>query len=104
CGRGSELVRWGTRPPWRGLGYTSRYATRGSHRTQRSGSGSGASEGFEGESMKKAFVIGALLVVLTLSLGGSVASKGTDNGATYEQLRWRCSRLSRTSTSTRSRP
>jgi len=37
--------------------------------------------------MKKAFVIGALLVVLTLSLGGSVASKGTDNGATYEQLR-----------------
>src|SRR5881394_4403601 len=39
------------------------------------------------ESMKKAFVIGALLVVLTLSLGGSVASKGTDNGATYAQLR-----------------
>src|ERR671930_211540 len=37
--------------------------------------------------MKKAFVIGALLVVLTLSLGGTVASKGTDNGATYEQLR-----------------
>src|SRR5438876_914637 len=37
--------------------------------------------------MKRAFVIGALLVVLTLSLGGSVASKGTDNGATYEQLR-----------------
>src|SRR5256885_523990 len=37
--------------------------------------------------MKKAFVIGALLVVLTLSLGGSVASKGTDSGATYEQLR-----------------
>src|SRR5574341_1912846 len=37
--------------------------------------------------MKKAFVIGALLVVLTLSLGGSVASKGTESGATYEQLR-----------------
>jgi carboxyl-terminal processing protease len=37
--------------------------------------------------MKKAFVIGSLLVVLTLSLGGSVASKGTDGGATYEQLR-----------------
>ncbi|MEK7387189.1 MAG: S41 family peptidase [candidate division NC10 bacterium] len=37
--------------------------------------------------MKKAFVISALLVVLTLSLGGSVASKGTDSGATYEQLR-----------------
>ncbi|MCL6641594.1 MAG: S41 family peptidase [Candidatus Rokubacteria bacterium] len=37
--------------------------------------------------MKKAFVIGALLVVLTLSLGGSVASKSTDGGATYEQLR-----------------
>ena len=37
--------------------------------------------------MKKAFVIGSLLVVLTLSLGGTVASKGTDNGPTYEQLR-----------------
>jgi carboxyl-terminal processing protease len=37
--------------------------------------------------MKKAFVTGALLVVLTLSLGGSAASKGTDNAATYEQLR-----------------
>jgi carboxyl-terminal processing protease len=37
--------------------------------------------------MKKAFVIGSLLVVLTLSLGGTVASKGTDTGATYEQLR-----------------
>jgi carboxyl-terminal processing protease len=37
--------------------------------------------------MKKAFVIGSLLVVLTLSLGGSVASKGTDGGPTYEQLR-----------------
>lgn len=37
--------------------------------------------------MRKAFVIGALLVVLTLSLGGSVASKGTDTGATYEQLK-----------------
>jgi carboxyl-terminal processing protease len=37
--------------------------------------------------MKKAFVIGSLLVVLTLSLGGSVASKSTDNSPTYEQLR-----------------
>src|SRR5262245_24753891 len=37
--------------------------------------------------MKKACVIGSLLVILTLSLGGSVASKGTDSGATYEQLR-----------------
>jgi carboxyl-terminal processing protease len=37
--------------------------------------------------MKKAFVIGALLVVLTLSLGGSAVSKVTDNAATYEQLR-----------------
>jgi carboxyl-terminal processing protease len=37
--------------------------------------------------MKKAFVISSLLVVLTLSLGGSVASKSTDSGATYEQLR-----------------
>jgi carboxyl-terminal processing protease len=37
--------------------------------------------------MKKAFVISALLVVLTLSIGGSAVSKGTDSGATYEQLR-----------------
>ncbi|MBM4439363.1 MAG: S41 family peptidase [Candidatus Rokubacteria bacterium] len=37
--------------------------------------------------MKKAVVIGSLLVVLTLSLGGSVASKSTDGSATYEQLR-----------------
>src|SRR2546425_7731002 len=37
--------------------------------------------------MKKAFVIGSLLVVLTLSLGGSVASKSADSSATYEQLR-----------------
>jgi carboxyl-terminal processing protease len=37
--------------------------------------------------MKKAFVIGSLLVVLTLSLGGSVASKVTETAATYEQLR-----------------
>ena len=38
--------------------------------------------------MKKAFVIGSLLVVLTLSLGGTVASKSTDgSSATYEQLR-----------------
>jgi carboxyl-terminal processing protease len=37
--------------------------------------------------MKKVFVIGSLLLVLTLSLGGTVASKGTDNSSTYEQLR-----------------
>ena len=37
--------------------------------------------------MKKAFVVSALLVVLTLSLGGTVSSKATDTGATYEQLR-----------------
>src|SRR5712671_6698615 len=37
--------------------------------------------------MKKAFVISSLLVVLTLSLGGSVASKSADSSATYEQLR-----------------
>jgi carboxyl-terminal processing protease len=37
--------------------------------------------------MKKAFVIGSLLLVLTLSLGGTVASKSTESGATYEQLR-----------------
>jgi carboxyl-terminal processing protease len=37
--------------------------------------------------MKKALLIGSLLLVLTLSVGGTVASKGTDTGATYEQLR-----------------
>jgi len=37
--------------------------------------------------MKKGIVIGALLVVFTLSLGGSAVSKVTDNAATYEQLR-----------------
>jgi carboxyl-terminal processing protease len=37
--------------------------------------------------MKKAFVIGSLLVVLTLSIGGSAVSKSSDNAATYEQLR-----------------
>jgi carboxyl-terminal processing protease len=37
--------------------------------------------------MRKGLVIGALLVVLTLSLGGSAGSKVTDNAATYEQLR-----------------
>ena len=37
--------------------------------------------------MKKAFVIGAVLMVLTLSVGGSVSSKVTDSTATYEQLR-----------------
>src|SRR5881296_1579630 len=37
--------------------------------------------------MRKAFVIGSLLMVLTLSLGGSVASKGADGSATYEQLK-----------------
>ena len=37
--------------------------------------------------MKKAFVISSLLVVLTLSLGGTGLSKSPDNGPTYEQLR-----------------
>src|SRR5947199_1536520 len=37
--------------------------------------------------MKKAFVISSLLVVLTLSLGGTVASKSTVGSPTYEQLR-----------------
>src|SRR5438128_1892582 len=37
--------------------------------------------------MKKAFVISSLLVVLTLSLGGTVASKSTDGSGTYEQWR-----------------
>jgi len=37
--------------------------------------------------MKKAFVISSLLVVLMLSLGGTVNSKSADTGPTYEQLR-----------------
>src|SRR5713226_7875325 len=37
--------------------------------------------------MKKVVMISALLLVLTLSLGGGVASKGTDTAATYENLR-----------------
>ncbi len=37
--------------------------------------------------MKKAVLIGSLLLLITLSVGGTVASKGTDTGATYEQLR-----------------
>src|SRR6266536_6423105 len=37
--------------------------------------------------MKKTLLIGSLLLVLTISLGGTVASKGTDGSATYEQLR-----------------
>jgi carboxyl-terminal processing protease len=37
--------------------------------------------------MKKALVIGSLLVALTLSLGGSAASKSANGAATYEQLR-----------------
>lgn len=37
--------------------------------------------------MKKAFVIGSLLVVLTLTVGGSAVSKSTDSSTTYEQLR-----------------
>jgi carboxyl-terminal processing protease len=41
----------------------------------------------EETSMKKAIVIGSLLLLITLSVGGTVASKGTDTGATYEQLR-----------------
>ncbi len=36
---------------------------------------------------KKAVLITGLLLVLTLSLGGTVASKSTDAGATYENLR-----------------
>src|SRR5882672_1331808 len=37
--------------------------------------------------MKKVVMISALLLILTLSLGGGVASKGNDTAATYEQLR-----------------
>ncbi|HEU4438526.1 MAG TPA: S41 family peptidase [Methylomirabilota bacterium] len=37
--------------------------------------------------MKKVVLISSLLLVLTLSLGGGVASKGNDTAATYENLR-----------------
>ncbi len=37
--------------------------------------------------MKKAFVIGSLLVVLMLTVGGSAVSKSADSNSTYEQLR-----------------
>jgi carboxyl-terminal processing protease len=37
--------------------------------------------------LRKVSVIAAVLLVLTLSLGGGVASKGTDTGTTYETLK-----------------
>ena len=37
--------------------------------------------------MKKVVMIAALLLLLTLSLGGGVASKSNDTAATYENLR-----------------
>src|SRR6266540_1559449 len=37
--------------------------------------------------MKKVVMVSALLLVLTLSLGGGVASKGNDTAATYENLK-----------------
>ena len=37
--------------------------------------------------MKKVVMISALLLIITLSLGGGVASKGNDTAATYENLR-----------------
>ncbi len=37
--------------------------------------------------MKKVVMVSALLLVLTLSLGGGVASKGNDSAATYENLK-----------------
>jgi carboxyl-terminal processing protease len=40
-----------------------------------------------GRSIGKAFLTAAVLAVLTLSLGGTSASKGVDRGATYEQLK-----------------
>src|SRR5262245_40943670 len=67
----------------RAPGSISRYAIGASPKIPSSGCASGAEE----RSMKKAFVIGSVLLVLTLSLGGTVASKGTDNSPTYEQLR-----------------
>jgi carboxyl-terminal processing protease len=40
-----------------------------------------------GKPLGKAFLTAAVLVVLTLSLGGTSASKGVDRTATYEQLK-----------------
>jgi carboxyl-terminal processing protease len=40
-----------------------------------------------GRPIGKAFLTAAVLAVLTLSLGGTSASKGVDRGATYEQLK-----------------
>ena len=40
-----------------------------------------------GKPVGKAFLTAAVLVVLTLSLGGTSASKGVDRSATYEQLK-----------------
>ncbi len=37
--------------------------------------------------MKKVVLISGVLLVLTMSLGGGVASKGNDTAATYENLR-----------------
>src|SRR5215831_8136516 len=37
--------------------------------------------------MKKAVTVSALLLLLTLSLGGGVASKSNDSAATYENLK-----------------
>ena len=39
------------------------------------------------KSVKKVAVVSALLLVLTLSLGGAAASKSQDTSATYENLR-----------------
>jgi carboxyl-terminal processing protease len=40
-----------------------------------------------GKPVRKAFLSAVVLAVLTLSLGGTSASKGVDRGATYEQLK-----------------
>ncbi len=40
-----------------------------------------------GQPVTKVFLVAAILVVLTLSLGGTSASKAVDPGATYEQLK-----------------
>ena len=40
-----------------------------------------------GKPVTKAFLAAAVLLGLTLSLGGTSASKAVDRGATYEQLK-----------------
>src|SRR6266540_346392 len=84
-------VRSGIRARCRDRASTSRCATRASLRTPPNGSDhevrrqENAMGSFR--NVKKAGMIAAVLLLLTLSLGGAVASKSNDQAATYENLR-----------------